>query len=380
MTKITNVEVIRLKAKQPSSPNYTWDQPVARPYDKYPESLYDKENWMAIGAGEVVVKITCDEGVYGLGSVGGYKLVPGDIVERQLKPLLIGKNPLQITKLWDAMFQTTIPVGRKGAAIEAISAVDIALWDLFGKLAGQPVYQLLGGRVRDDIPVYCTGSDYEYHKSIGCPNTKIPLPYGAIAGPDGLRKNVEYITKVREILGPDADIMIDCWMSLDLEYAIKLARAIEHLDIRWIEEPFIADNYDDYRRLRDILNPMGILVTGGEHEFTLYGVRDLIEKGCVDIIQTDIWRAGGVTELKNITAYASAHHMKVIPHDHGGAGPAALHVTLNSVNSPFAEVLMRNPDTSVFTNQPRPKNGVINVTNGPGFDYEINPDFGDIVD
>ncbi|MBP3941926.1 MAG: hypothetical protein J6D00_10610 [Christensenellaceae bacterium] len=91
MTKITNVEVIRLKAKQPSSPNYTWDRPVARPYDKYPESLYDKENWMAIGAGEVVVKITCDEGVYGLGSVGGYKLVPGDIIERQLKPLLIGK-------------------------------------------------------------------------------------------------------------------------------------------------------------------------------------------------------------------------------------------------------------------------------------------------
>ncbi len=376
MTKIVSVEVIKFGEPRIISDSGIWAKEgiMTRPYSMYPEER--SEGWVRTGIGEVAVKITCDEGVYGLGSAGGYKIITADIIEHLLKPLILGKNPLEIEKLWDIMYKVSIPVGRRGAVIEAISAVDIALWDLMGKLLGQPVYQLLGGKVRDKLSVYATGPDVALHKRMGFRDMKIPVPYGPAHGKEGMRKNIEYIEGIRGEIGSEGDIMLDCYMGWDEEYTVSMAHALKDYGIRWIEEPLTPDNLIGYKRLRDILNPMGILITGGEHEFTRWGAYELLRNGCVDILQTDVWRSGGISELKKICAIASVFNTKVIPHEHG---MPAYHISINSTVSPFAEIIVRSGYPRLFLNEPEPVNGIVELSDAPGFGYELNYDYADII-
>lgn len=371
MPKITDIEVIKFKA--PKVEDSTWnDLPIAKPFSCYPEC----RKALNIADGATVVKITCDEGVYGLGHAGGYKYVTDSMIRDYLKPLLLGLNPLEIERLWDLMFKVTFPHSRKGVGMQAISAVDIALWDLFGKLVGQPVYQLLGGKVRDKIRVYSTGPDVERHKKEKYMGTKLPIPYGPCHGKEGMRKNEELVRHAREVWGDEGEIMLDCWSAWDQPYTIRMAHMLKDYNIKWIEEPLMPDDYEGYRRLRDILNPMGIMVTGGEHEFTRFGARELIDRGCVDIVQTDVWYCGGITELKKIIAYASAHGVMVVPHQYG---LPAYHISINSVVSPFAENVIKYGEPRLFHNEPLPVDGYIELSDAPGFGYELNYDYGEII-
>ncbi|MGH9439552.1 MAG: enolase C-terminal domain-like protein, partial [Terriglobia bacterium] len=254
---------------------------------------------------------------------------------------------------------------------EVISAIDLALWDLVGKALGQPVYNLVGGKTKEKIPVYVTGNLTERHLEEGFGHVKLALPHGPADGAEGLRNNIALVEKTRNLIGPDGDIMLDCYMALDVPYAIRLARGVMPYKVLWMEEPVPPDQPDAYRRIKDAVPEM--LITGGEHEFTRYGFRDLIEKKAVDILQPDIYRAGGLSELKKIAAMASAYNLPVIPH---GVGAPTYHFVISTHNSPRAEFvdIFAQGGKPLLKGEPQPRNGFVELSEAPGFGYALDPD------
>jgi L-alanine-DL-glutamate epimerase-like enolase superfamily enzyme len=163
--------------------------------------------------------------------------------------------------------------------------------------------------------------------------------------------------------------MLDCYMALDVPYAIKLAKAVSEFHVLWMEEPVPPDLPDAYRRIKDAVPEM--LITGGEHEFTRYGFRDLIEKKAVDILQPDIYRAGGLSELKKIAAMASAYGLPVIPH---GVGAPTYHFVISTHNCPRAEFvdIFAQGGRPILRGEPVPDNGFVELSGAPGFGYELD--------
>ena len=351
--------------------NFSWlsEGLIANPMSIYPAYRKKRSSWFGPMTA-AIVEIVTDEGLSGLGTVGGGKAkLAKPIIEEQLKTLLVGSNPFDIELLWEQMFRASQFYGRKGAVINVISGIDIALWDLVGKALGQPVYNLIGGKTKEKIPAYVTGNLTERHLAQGFRDVKLAVPHGPADGREGLRKNIELIAKTRELVGPDGDIMLDCYMALDVPYAIKLAKEALKFDVLWIEEPVPPDQIDSYRQIKDAVPDM--LITGGEHEFTRYGFRDLIEKKAVDILQPDIYRAGGISELKKIAAMASAHNLPVIPH---GVGAATYHFVISTNNAPRAEFvdIYAQGGRPALKGEPEPKNGFIELSAAPGFGYELD--------
>ena len=351
--------------------NFSWlsEGLIANPMSIYPAYRKKRSSWFGPMTA-AIVEIVTDEGLSGLGTVGGGKAkLAKPIIEEQLKTLLVGSNPFDIELLWEQMFRASQFYGRKGAVINVISGIDIALWDLVGKALGQPVYNLIGGKTKEKIPAYVTGNLTERHLAQGFRDVKLAVPHGPADGREGLRKNIELIAKTRELVGPDGDIMLDCYMALDVPYAIQLAKAAREFNVLWIEEPVPPDQIDSYRQIKDAVPDM--LITGGEHEFTRYGFRDLIEEKAVDILQPDIYRAGGISELKKIAAMASAHNLPVIPH---GGGAATYHFVISTNNAPRAEFvdIYAQGGRPALKGEPEPKNGFIELSAAPGFGYELD--------
>ena len=259
--------------------------------------------------------------------------------------------------------------GRSGIALEVISAIDIALWDLIGKITERPVYDLIGGATRDRIRAYVTGNLTDRHLAEGFRDVKLALPHGPASGKEGLKENARMIEETREKAGSDADIMLDCYMGLDLPYAIEVAKIAREFGVLWIEEPFAPEHIDLFLRLREAVPD--ILITAGEHEFSRWAFRALVERRAVDILQPDIYRAGGISELKKIAAYASVHGVPVIPH---GIGAPTYHFVISTVNSPRAEFVdvFAQGNELLLEGEPVPKNGFIELNNEPGFGYRLN--------
>lgn len=371
--KITNVEVYKFFPPKKTAENKWTTWPIAKPISLYEDFFAQKD--FEIGdlvAGACVVKITAEDGTYGLGYTGLYR-ESASFLDECLKPHLVGLDAMEIEYNWDIMYKTCCAYGRTGLLIHAISAIDIALWDLYGKVAKQPVYQLLGGKVRDKIKAYATGPDFELYKKMGYKAAKIPMPYGAMHGREGMRKNIETIQYVESIMGKDAELMLDCWMSWDTDYTIRIAKELEKYNVRWVEEPTMPDDYDGYKRMKEILNGHGILISGGEHEFTRWGARKLVENKCVDILQCDVCYAGGISELRKINAYAEVNGVKLIPHSHN---LPTYHFSIASKNSPFAETLLNVDSSRLFTGEPQIVDGYIDVPDKPGFGHELNYDYG----
>lgn len=351
--------------------NASWlsESMVANPMSIFPAYKEKRSSWFG-NMTSAIIEVQTDEGIRGLGTVGGGKgALACPIVEEHFKMLLIGQNPFNIELIWEILFKASQPYGRKGAAIEVISGIDIALWDLVGKAVGKPVYDLIGGKTKAKIPVYVTGNLTDRHLKEGFRDVKLALPHGPADGKEGLRKNVELVRKTRQLIGPDCDIMLDCYMALDVPYTISLAKAVAEFKVLWIEEPVPPDQPDSYRRIKDAVPE--ILITGGEHEFTRYGFRDLIERRAVDILQPDIYRAGGISELKKIAAMASAYDIPVIPH---GVGAATYHFIISTPNAPRAEFvdIFAQGGRPLLKGEPQPKNGFIELSEAPGLGYELD--------
>ncbi len=344
---------------------------VANPMSIYPAYREKRSSWYGPMT-SAIVEIKSDSGHQGLGTMGGAKgNLAAPIVRGQFESLLIGQDPFNIELLWEQMFRASQFYGRKGVVIELISAIDLALWDLAGKALGQPVYNLAGGKTKEKLSVYVTGNFTERHVSEGFRHVKLALPHGPADGAEGLRMNVALVEKTRRLIGPDGDIMLDCYMALDVPYAIRLAREVAPYKVLWMEEPVPPDQPDSYRRIKDAVPEM--LITGGEHEFTRYGFRDLIEKRAVDILQPDIYRAGGLSELKKIAAMASAYNLPVIPH---GVGAPTYHFVISTPNAPRAEFvdIFAQGGKPLLQGEPQPRNGFIELSDKPGFGYELDPE------
>jgi L-alanine-DL-glutamate epimerase-like enolase superfamily enzyme len=282
------------------------------------------------------------------------------------------------------MYRKTMAFGRKGIALAAISAVDIALWDILGKSAKQPVYRLLGGKTKERIPVYASrlyscpldelAAEAKRYKDDGYKAMKLRFGWGPTDGAAGMQRNIELVRTVRETIGDETDVMADAYMGWTLDYAKRMLPLLEPFNLRWLEEPVIPDDIHGYAELR---RSGHIPIAGGEHEFTIYGFRELLDARAVDYIQFDTNRVGGITQARKIAALAEAHSIPVIPH----AGQMHnYHVVMASLNSPMAEYF---PVVDVevgnelfwyiFDGEPKAKDGFIDLDeNASGLGLTLN--------
>jgi len=291
--------------------------------------------------GWLIVEIFTDDGLVGIGNAALAPQVTKQTIDLYLAPLLMGKNPWDVEFLWQQMYRKTLPFGRKGIGMAAISAVDIALWDLLGKSAKQPVFRLLGGRTKARIPVYASrlyatelselAAEAKRYKADGYKAMKLRFGWGPTDGAAGMQRNVELVRTVRETVGNEIDVMADAYMGWTLDYAKRMLPLLEPFQLRWLEEPVIPDEIHGYAELKSYGR---IPIAGGEHEFTLQGFRDLLQARALDYIQFDTNRVGGITQARKISALAEAYGVPVIPH----AGQMHNYqVVMASLNSPMAE-------------------------------------------
>jgi D-galactarolactone cycloisomerase len=272
-----------------------------------------------------LVRIETDTGLVGWGEGGQYG-PPEPVaacVDRVLGPKIIGRDPTEPVRIWDELYNFSRDFGQKGTYVEAISALDIALWDIAGQASGLPVWKLLGGRFRDRIKAYATGCYYpdcfddratmlrdleretSGYRDAGFDFLKVKI------GLLDQKQDAERLQVIRTAVGDDVGILVDANHAYSAAAAIRMGRLMEPFDVRFFEEPVIPEDRDGYRRVRQE-NP--IPIAGGECEFTRYGFRDLIGGGCVDIAQPDLAVCGGFTAFAQILALANAHSVAVIPH------------------------------------------------------------------
>jgi L-alanine-DL-glutamate epimerase-like enolase superfamily enzyme len=380
--KITEIRtrVVQWKGKTvPLPPHF-----CTNPMDAIAPMLSKKTMGTFTFHGWLVVEIFTDNGLVGIGNAALSPLVTKQLIDLYLKPLLIGADPWDIEFLWQHMYRKTMAFGRKGVAMVAISAVDIALWDLLGKSAKQPVYRLLGGRTKPKIPVYASrlystpqdelAHESKKYKNEGYKAMKLRFGWGPTDGAEGMQKNLALVRVVRETVGDDIDIMADAYMGWNLDYAKRMIPLLEKFNLRWLEEAVIPDDIHGYAELKKFGR---IPIAGGEHEHTIYGFRELIEARAVDYIQFDTNRVGGITQARKISALAEAHSIPVIPH----AGQMHnYHIVMASLNSPMAEFF---PPVDVevgnelfwyiFKGEPMAKDGFIDLDeNTPGLGLTID--------
>jgi L-rhamnonate dehydratase len=336
----------------------------------------------------VVVRAEDAEGRRGVGTAGlGH---PGAAAAvRELAPLVLEREPTDVKLLWETLYRATLNVGRRGVVMQAISAIDIAVWDLLGIQLEQPLYNLLGGRVRSTLPAYASwlyptedldalGAEAANWVNQGFSAVKQRLAYGPEDGASGIRKNVELVRTVVDAVGPTIDVMADAYMGWDVGYAIRCIGAIEDagLQLRWLEEPLIPDDIPGMARIRAaVATP----IAAGEHEATRYGFRDLVSAEAVDILQPDVNRLGGITEARRVWALGETFGLEVIPH----VGAAHnLHLSISSHATPLSEYLPppaegEEPDEDqlfwiLFPDEPRPVDGEITPSSRPGLGITLD--------
>lgn len=271
----------------------------------------------AKGRSALFVHVKTDEGIEGLGTSAGSRAVQA-VVEDTLKGAIVGEDPFDIEKLWNLMFWHVRGVGRKGIAFCAISAVDIALWDLKAKALGLPLYKLLGPYT-DSVPVYGSGGWTNFTETelveeqlsyVERGFTKIKMKVGKDFGTKE-DEDIRRLAAVRRAVGDDVEIYVDANNGFYAKQAIGMSQRMEEYNVGWFEEPVLAD---DIEGLAMVSSATTIPVATGEHEYTKFGFKDLIARGGADIVQPDIGRVGGVTEWMKVAHLAHAFNLPVAPH------------------------------------------------------------------
>ena len=284
------------------------------------------------------------------------------LIKNHFARFVVVEDARNVNKIWDQMFRASLPYGRKGLPVMAICAVDLALWDLIGKVREEPVFNLIGGLSRDEITFYCTGPRRMPIKALGFWGAKVPLPHSHFDGEEGLRKNVDYLTAQREPSDPDYPLMVDCYMSLTVPYAIRLAEACKHLDIYWWEEVLAPDDIEGFRLLKQA-HP-GLKWTTGEHEYTRFGFRPA-DRGADHRHRAagrDVGRGadGAAADRRPASPMTSPSS----PH---GSGPYSYHFIASQTGTAFCEYVAASPDSrtirpvfgDLFTGEDVPAGGKI---------------------
>ncbi|MFT3864142.1 MAG: enolase C-terminal domain-like protein [Solirubrobacterales bacterium] len=386
--KVTAVRCIEVTGTI-HDPEIYWDDQLVRPTDLYPELLEGTaemrppaDRRQPFPVRSIFVRIDAEDGSYG--TAGPITPAQAWLIRRRLRPLLEGADALATERLWEVMYRSCVAHGRKGLEMLAISVVDCALWDLKGKHFGVPVWRLLGGPLRDRIPVYAStlGSSHEPGmvkelaerlKSEGFCGMKWFPRFGPKDGREGMRRNVELVHQLREAVGDAMLLMIDAWMSWDVRYTIEFARRVADYDLHWIEEPVLPDRLDSYAELSARIGTQ-VRIAGGEHEYTRWGMQQLAGQGGVQVLQPDGHWAGGLSELVKIAAIASAQEVELVPH--GGPVAANAHLTFAQPEPlvPMAEYLFRQKIVyEWFLADPvGPIDGFIDPPSRPGLGIELD--------
>jgi D-galactarolactone cycloisomerase len=352
------------------------------------------QGWVT-GRSTTVVRIRTDEGLEGWGETFSVGLQPPEIaasvVEHALKPLVIGKDPFSTEVLWNSMYVRTRDFGRKGVVIGAISAIDMALWDILGKATGLPVWKLLGGAFRERIQCYATGffrpggqnqaremaQEAVRHTDAGFSLMKVKLGFG-------VEDDVAVMNEIRKAVGDRSGFMVDVNHGYGPADAIRLGRALGDFNLRWLEEPVVPEDVKGYRRVRDALD---IPIAGGEAEFSMYGFSDLIAAGAIDIAQPDICLAGGFTALRHINVVAQTGGVQVNPHVWGTAigQYASLHMIASTPTTHYAlyadqplfeyDTSSHPFRTSLVDKPLNHEDGWLGLPDAPGLGFRVDEEF-----
>jgi galactonate dehydratase len=332
----------------------------------------------------VFVRVRTNEGVTGLGEATlEYK--PESVMGalKDLRDFLVGKDPTMIEHLWQAIYRLSFYRG--GPVLNsALGGIDIALWDIKGKLLGEPIWKLLGGPVREKIRVYThfggktpaeTAARAKERVAAGFRALKTG-PHGAyemVEGPRKIEEIVEHLKAAREAVGDDIDLMFDAHGDLYPSVSAAVAKEIESLHLLWIEEPALPENADAMKKIADETT---VPIATGERLFTLWGFREVLEKGIADVIQPDMVHAGGVSQLKKIAAMAEAYYVAVAPHNPLSpvSTTACLHLDAAIPNFLIQEMVYGNPDRASLVSEPIEKvtEGYVELPKGPGLGVELN--------
>jgi len=336
-----------------------------------------------------IVKITCSDGTYGWGE--GYG--PANILESGiefLKAQVLGENPLHNEVIWNKMYRKTLDFARRGVLVASMSAIDIAIWDIKGKLLNQSVGSLLGGVQRKYVVPYATGmyftekdnltKDFEVEAKLYLEKgfKAIKMKVGL-----GISKDVSNVKHLRSIIGYDIKLMIDSNHAYTYTDALELSKKLEKYEISWFEEPVSPEFYEQYAELRQKTT---IPIAGGECEYLRFGFHQLLKNKSVDIIQPDICACGGLTEAKRIASLASTYGVDIVPHTWGSS--IGIHVALHFIsNLESLPGRMFSPDFLLEFDQTENalreqltfpklemKNGKIQVPSSPGLGLEVNED------
>jgi len=340
-----------------------------------------------------LVEVLTDEGITGWGEAFAQGLEPPEIaatvIDKALKPLVIGADPLDTEVLWHRMYHMTRDYGRKGSVVAGISAVDIALWDIAGKFHQVPVYKLLGGAFRTKVQPYATGfyrikgqgeakrlgDEAVRHFENGFSLMKVKLGYG-------VDDDIACMKEVgRVVQGKAITLMVDTNHAYGRAEALRLGRELEKYDLRWYEEPVVPEDVDGYVEIRQKLS---MPIAGGENEHTLYGFREFLGAGAVDVAQPDLGSCGGISAGRHIVALAQSHGIQVNPHVWGSAIAQAASLQLIAAlpvahHSLFAlePILEYDRSTHPFrqhliTEPIQQMNGWVEIPSGPGLGVEVD--------
>ena len=325
---------------------WNWTGPTVPPQSKFCTNASDVifERGDAMSSFRFHQWLTCEveteDGTVGIGNAALAPSVVKKAVDDWYAPMIIGEDPFDYAYIWEKMYRRSHAWGRKGVGMTGMSAVDIAIWDLMGKLAAKPVFKLLGGRTKEKIPVYYSklyagpvdAMQEEAAAAVegGYQAFKMRFGYGPRDGMSGMRQNIRRVEAVREVIGYDRDLMLEAYMGWTLDYTRRMIPKLVEFEPRWLEEPVIADDLNGYAEL----NRGPIPISGGEHEFSLLGCAHLLRSNAVSVLQYDTNRVGGITAAQKINAVAEAFQIPVIPH----AGQMHnYHLTMANVNCPINE-------------------------------------------
>jgi L-rhamnonate dehydratase len=338
---------------------------------------------------DLVIKVTTDEGIVGVGEVDSAPEAVQALVRRRsshaiagsLHDLLVGEDPRDVERLWQKMYRGLIYIGRRGIALHALSGIDIALWDIKGKAEGKPVHELLGGAKRESVRAYAsmlmpdTPEETAERVAALCDDgfTAVKLGWG-ILGQDP-KHDVKLAAAAKEAAG-DCEIMIDAGLGYvaDATTATEVARELEQLGVFWLEEPFEPDEYEAYAELADGVD---IRIAAGEQDTTVWGFRELIDRGHVDLVQPDVTRCGGITELLRIAELARGRGVETVPHAWKSGIIKAASLQCNAVlpDALFQEYCISDtPINQTLTRErlPLEAGGVVRIPTAPGIGVTLD--------
>lgn len=356
--------------------------PIERPFTS-------SRGWLYKTRGSCIVEIETRDGVVGWGECYGPAHVARAFIETQFAPRVIGRDPFDVEVIWEDLYNRIKDYGSTGMAISAISGIDIALWDIIGKVCGKPVHKLLGGAHRSSVQAYATGlyfidMDRLVEEAVDEARGYVEQGFTAVKmkiGLGSIKRDIERVAAVRRAIGDDVALMVDANHCLTVPAAIQMGRELERLNVAWFEEPISPEDIDGYV---EVTRALDMAVAGGENCFTRWGFRDIVSRKAMDIVQPDVCAAGGLSESRKIATLAITHGVECVPHAWGSViGVAAtLHFLASLPDQPpsyrpmpllFEFEQCENPFRDHLAVEPIvQERGVVAVPQGAGLGIEID--------